>query len=531
MATTLDLSAHDLFGNDAAEDETEDVFESYAVKRSELERFTDPGVRLAVASAYKGEGKSALLRMARSSIASSTSCEGTPIVLHCPASALTPDIDTITFPAWLRRWKAAILEWVAAEIGRTVNLAWSDDAMGLVEIAEKKGFRSRSFVGSVLDRLTGGSYNGTTLPSIVKPGAADPGEALKRFQSGKATIWLFIDDVDENYSSSPIDKAKVGSFFSACRDITNDIPEIRIRTAIRPNVWTTVLREYESLSKVGQYLCPLAWSEAQIGSLLAHRIAGYLQRTGQPAMQAGKDEQTDKDLVALAFDSPMEWGRRVHGKVSTRPPHVVLYTLSKHRPRWVIELAKTAAASALSRAHSRVSRQDIIADYQQFGTRRIAELVAEFRAQCPQVGELFDAFSRGSEEMTTDDLLKVINNKIVEHMTPQIAGALGKPRAREIASFLFETGLYYARRDYPDGRYEHISFAEKPGLLLSRTNIDQGLKWEIHPVFRQALEIRNSRGEQIAGTRLASFERLEKIFANPPTPSQSRRRVVGPRKT
>jgi hypothetical protein len=55
----IDLLEPDLFGNDAAEDEDEDVFRAYAPQRDEVGTFTDAARRLCVARAYKGEGKSA----------------------------------------------------------------------------------------------------------------------------------------------------------------------------------------------------------------------------------------------------------------------------------------------------------------------------------------------------------------------------------------------------------------------------------------------------------------------------------------
>jgi hypothetical protein len=34
-------------------------------------------------------------------------------------------------------------------------------------------------------------------------------------------------------------------------------------------------------------------------------------------------------------------------------------------------------------------------------------------------------------------------------------------------------------------------YSDNPTLLHSRTNLDDGAKWEIHPVFREHLNLRN----------------------------------------
>jgi hypothetical protein len=48
------LSDEDLFGNEAAEDERQDVFDAYAYSRSEVDRFCDDARPIQIVRAYKG---------------------------------------------------------------------------------------------------------------------------------------------------------------------------------------------------------------------------------------------------------------------------------------------------------------------------------------------------------------------------------------------------------------------------------------------------------------------------------------------
>jgi hypothetical protein len=57
--------------------------------------------------------------------------------------------------------------------------------------------------------------------------------------------------------------------------------------------------------------------------------------------------------------------------------------------------------------------------------------------------------------------------------------------------------VIFARRNHADGSYTHIGFPDRPSLLRARTNIDDGLRWEVHPVFRQVLEIRDAGGKEV----------------------------------
>ncbi|HWL03239.1 MAG TPA: hypothetical protein VNQ52_12830, partial [Microbacteriaceae bacterium] len=76
-------------------------------------------------------------------------------------------------------------------------------------------------------------------------------------------------------------KTRVASFFDACRALVNALPELRVRTVVRPNVWTLIKREFESLSHVEQYVVNLSWSVDDARQLLAKRIEAYLRRTNQ----------------------------------------------------------------------------------------------------------------------------------------------------------------------------------------------------------------------------------------------------------
>ena len=59
----------------------------------------------------------------------------------------------------------------------------------------------------------------------------------------------------------------------------------------------------------------------------------------------------------------------------------------------------------------------------------------------------------------------------------------------EVANFLYRIGFLVARSD-SDDEYEHYNFNDLPDLLTNRTNDDFKVKWEIHPCYRQALDIK-----------------------------------------
>lgn len=481
---SINFSEASLFGNDAAEEEMESLFLSYAVELEELNEFLDLQAPLMIARAFKGEGKSALLRLVTSKIRKQSAGE---ILITLHGSDLTPSITNVDVDEWTREWKKKILAVVAREIGATIGLAFTDDAISLVEDAEESGFRRRSFVSSLIDRLK--SSNVPIERQRQTP--SDYEKVVQRYMEGRPLIWLIIDDVDQNFSNTERNRTKIATFFTACRQIINTIPEIRLRTAIRPNIWAIVKPEYESLSHVEQYMRDLYWSENDLRKLLAGRIQSYLARTGQLAavnrVLPHESALREKELIGFVFDSPMPWG----GRDKVRPPHVVLTTLSRNRPRWLIELSKEAARSAKQRERDKIGFDDIKNNLGTFGNKRIQDTVAEFKAQCPQIEELLAAFSHQRCRYRTDELVKTIHNRIMNAVHPSIVGYVGRASDIDVAQFLFQIGFLAARKDYGNGDYDHFTFAQKPFLLRTATNLDEGMSWEIHPVFREALDLRD----------------------------------------
>jgi hypothetical protein len=486
------LTDESLFGNDAADLEHDALFYSYAVERPELEDFLDPSKSIQIARAYKGEGKSGLLRITTNKLRAS---EADQLIVNAIGPDHSPTVSDIDSDLWTREWKKSLLKLVANEIGATLGTAFTDDAITLVEEAEANGFKKRSFISAITDRL-----RIKDLPiDRTRVGAADYEKLVSRYLDGRPLIWLVIDDVDQNFANTERWRVKLGAFFTACRQIVSVIPELRIRTAIRPNVWAIVKREFESLSHLEQYVKDMSWTQEQFRWLLSERVKSYLTRTNQwnivaPSLprEAFLREQA---LVGLIFDDPMPWG----GGDRKRPPHTVLWTLTGHRPRWLIELCKVAATAASARRASRIGLDDISAQLGTFGKKRIEDTVAEFKAQCPEIEDLLGAFSRQKDLYSTDELLTTIRNRIFQAVSPKLHGVMGKPSETDVAHFLFQIGFIAGRRDFgPHRGYDHVMYRDNPSLLRTKTNMDDGLRWEINPIYREVLNLRTVTDKQNA---------------------------------
>lgn len=489
-AWQLDLVDEDLFGNETAEDEDESTFLAYALVRPEFEGFVDARKRLRIVRAYKGEGKSALLRWTYISLRHIRN-----VAVHSAfAASILPRSKHSADSDYIQEWKDALLAAAAVTLGKKIDLQFDDDVISLREEAERGGYKKRGFIAAVLARLKG-------LPG--KPelaGVANPSEALRRVAGNiDAQIWLIVDDLDENFTDTDDDCLRVMSALVAMRQICVEVGEIWFRTSIRPSTWAIIKRKFETLSKVEPYMLDLQWSHPQLESLLGERVRGYLKRNSGPAVASGRlTGMAARELVAVAFDDPMPWGKKEFeigsdseaDAYKQRSPSVIVSTLARYRPRWMVELCKIGGARARKGSRNQISLDDLTGDLESFGRKRIEDLIAEFRAQCSKVEFIIQSFKGKPERFKTDDLMKHIKNNVAGHDV-RIAGVVGHPTDKDIIRFLFQIGFITARRDFSDGGYRHYSFYDEPSLLADGAS-DLGVTWEVPSCFRQALQLQNA---------------------------------------
>jgi hypothetical protein len=470
------------FGNEAADDVDPQELATYFVEQAAFQRFTLPRGKLAIAHARKGVGKSALLQWIGYRVAAE---DKDAIVIKCRGADLVRSRFNLSSPLsepndHIRDWMIRLCAIVNRHLATSLRIALSDDSITLVETAELDGFKSRNFVGCLLDRLHGllDRAGPAKLP------AKDEIELMKRVKSRR--VWILIDDLDATFQNTPHECLSLSTFFSACRYLLQDVKDLAVRVTMRTDVWALIRRYDESLDKVEQYVHEVLWHQRDFLQLLSLRVKSSMEAEGMrlpdvPRHITAADAQ--ERLLESVFVPKMEWAERL------TDTYRVLYTLSYERPRWAVQLCKLSQEAALKSRSSLIAKDHIDQVWGEYGIKRIADLVAEHKHQCPQVEELLNSFRGAARLMSRDELFKWINNRVSEHMAPTIEGSQTRS-PMEIARFLYRVGFILARSDAADGSYEHYRFDQMPDFLSARTDDDFGLKWEIHPCYREALDIK-----------------------------------------
>ncbi len=469
------------FGNEAGDDVDQHELATYFVEQSSFAQYTKKNKRFLVATAKKGVGKSALIQWIGYTVASN--CPDA-LIIKCRGADLTRDSfglsNQLESPNdYIKDWMIRICALINRELALLIGFAATDDTITLVESAELAGYKSKNLIGCLLSRFE--KILGKSSPK--KNTITDEISILKRVKNRQ--VWILIDDLDATFQNTTNENISLSTFFSACRYITQDMKDINFRVSMRSDVWPIVRRFDEAQDKMEQYVHEIVWEKSDFRKILHMRVVSQYKELG--ISLPGKfpnesNEEYEERTISQIFSKKMQWGKK---EVFT---YNIIYTLSYTRPRWAVQLCKLAQKNAVKRNSTIITRGDIDLVWGEYGRKRIADLVAEHKHQCKEVEELVNAFRGAHRLMQRDELLKLINNKIITHLNPHIEGQFASS-SKEVANFMYRIGFIVARSEEGD-IYHHYHFQEMPDLLSSRTSDDFNVKWEIHPCYREALDIK-----------------------------------------
>lgn len=127
----------------------------------------------------------------------------------------------------------------------------------------------------------------------------------------------------------------------------------------------------------------------------------------------------------------------------------------------------------------------------EYGKRRLGDLYKEHGHQIRDLNQIIEIFSHGPTRYTTHALLRKITDEVLAvRGSPLIAGSNLPPSSIGVAHLLYRIGFLSARDAHDKTGLGFVRYEDRPGLLCTVSNLDDGLPWEIHPSYRQILHIR-----------------------------------------
>lgn len=482
----FDFADGSLFGNDAGEDELPQILNSYFVEQPAFAPFLSRAQNFRIARSRKGMGKSALLSKFAYDL---RQLPDPPIVVKTTGAELigiAPPPQS-TNPLVLHNyWIGVLCARINYAIGTEIGFAFSDTSMALVESSEIAGFKSRNFVGALMARI-----KSSKIPIEITTQEYSNHEELFRRAFSEIPgrqVWLMVDDIDATFVNSPDHNSLVSSFFSACRSIVPQVEGLGIRASVRSDVWTA-LRKNEALDKCEQYCTELQWSPAELKAVLARKILAYLERKGTGHDELARIGGSGLDSAISAVFERLRWDRALV------PPFRPLQILSAGRPRWLSQLCRLAGMQAAMHRRPRIGMSEIKAVLPEYSRLRLSDIYKEHDHRFDRLQQLIETFANGPARYVTANLLELIESEFLPVLPEPDCAEVDGQRLHsplQLAHFLYKTGFLVGRvaSGQPSrGSSEFVRYEHRPELLDDKRNLDDGLDWEIHPSYREALNI------------------------------------------
>lgn len=316
----INLKDKDLFGNEAGEDESPDLLNSYFVDYDDFSTFYDKEERLSIVSARKGMGKSALLSRLYWKLKNENNYLS-PIVIRLKGNELLGFGDfSGKDQAWLENyWKKVLFEKIVYEICEIFNIDLLKDQLDKMEL--------HSFPIRKNDNI----INGLSSKIISQTSSLQTEGEIKKYaeENSYKEVWLLIDDIDAKYQDSLEYQFRIGSFFSAIRSMVFDVDNLNIRATVRSDVWSC-LRHLEDLDKLEQYIIEIFWTKRHMRDILANRILSYIKRNNQNSIESKYTISRDYNkIIEVVFQSPITWNNREERIFEA------ISAFSNRRPRWM----------------------------------------------------------------------------------------------------------------------------------------------------------------------------------------------------
>ncbi|WP_223296227.1 P-loop ATPase, Sll1717 family [Shewanella halifaxensis] len=477
------MNDRSLFGNDAGEDESLEVLNSYFIENDEFDDFYDDEHRLCVVNARKGMGKSTLLSKLDYDLAFKKEYNS-PIVIRVTGNSLLGlgDFNGKDSAYLENYWKQIICKEINIHIGKTINFALTSDEMSMVEISELEGMKSKNLIGGLISRIKG------KIPVLGSETQGFQPEKLENLlnnyleENSDKKVWLLVDDIDAKYIDSEDFQYRISSFFSAVRGLCFDVKNLNVRATVRSDVWTN-LRHVEDLDKWDQYIVNIVWTKKQMREMLAKKILSYVQRKHPLSLEAKyKYDRDYNKLFQLIFISPIKWA----GKEA--PVFDAINAFSNHRPRSMGQLCRMASIQA-HKSRCKVSLNQFNEVLTKYGQNRRDDLIKEHQHQFPELENLIDSFRAGQKEYTFSELEMILDSKFIKGRDASDIPVIdGKPYCEliDLGHFVYKIGLI---SKLPDSSQKFTYYTDDPDLFYSQQNRNNDLTWTVHPSYRKYLNI------------------------------------------
>lgn len=290
--------------------------------------------------------------------------------------------------------------------------------------------------------------------------------------------FILIDELDKGWDSSEDAIAFVSGLFQAAISINNSSPHIRVLISLRKELYDNIPSLYEDAQKVRDLIETVEWDEPKLLELISRRIAN-----SQPELK----DKSYKDVWNSVFVDTLDYRKnKSFNYVIDR---------SLYRPREIIQFCNDIKNLALLKHVSPPLNYNIIAESENgFSEGRIKDISSEYRFQFPGLLSVFETFRGLTYTMTSDQLeehcLKISTR---EYNVGQACDWCENADPEQIIDALWRVGFLKAQAAGGLKARQRSGSKYLGPHQISNLNLRNILRFQVHPMFRSYLSMKESK--------------------------------------
>ena len=297
---------------------------------------------------------------------------------------------------------------------------------------------------------------------------------------GRTKVYIFVDELDRGWDASEDAKSFVSGLFQASISINELSPNLTVYVSLRRELYDSIPALYDDAQKYRDIIETLEWSESELRSIIASRI-----RYSYKELAASDDQECWNQIFA----------ETIQFRKNKSFNYLVDRTL--FRPREMIQFCRDIQDFAADEgATPPLDYQTIVNAELRYSEERTKDIVAEYRFQFPGLLSIFEIF-RGKVYSMERDELELICLEICtgERRVNDDANWVKNQDHSFLIEVLWRVGFLkaYAVGGVKAQRRSGSSYIGP--YQVSHLNLDSISRFQIHPMFRTYLGLKEPRGE------------------------------------
>lgn len=297
----------------------------------------------------------------------------------------------------------------------------------------------------------------------------------------KKPVIVLVDELDKGWDNSEDAKAFVSGLFQAAVSLNEISDKLTVYVSLRQELYDSIPALYEDTQKYRDLIETIQWDEPSLRAVAARRI-----RHSYPEIR----EVTDEDAWNALFAETLAYRKAKSFN------YLVDRTL--YRPRELIQFCSDAVADAKPQNAVPIDYETISRVELEYSHAREKDISSEYRFQYPGLESIFEVF-RGRSYLFERTELELICLQVCtgELRTDASAKWVLEQDHEFLIDVLWRVGFLRARAVGGLKARRRSGSSYVGPHQVSTLNLRTISHFQVHPMFRAALGMREPKGEAV----------------------------------